>query len=117
MSQGLCHRQGLEAAIAADMGQPSSFMQQSNLSLPSLTVGQASLGGLGMSYPPSAPMSHPQAAMVQPHQVMNHMLTNYMHMMHWSQVRSYIQARWHMTLLDNSFSLCQQEKRTYSVCL
>ncbi len=102
MSQGLCHRQGLEAAIAADMGQPSSFTQHSNLSLPSLATGQASLGGPGMSYPPNVPMSHPQAAMVQPHQVMNHMLTNYMHMMHWSQVRPHIEARRHTTLLANS---------------
>ncbi len=94
VSQGLCHQQGLEAAIAADMGQPSSYTQHSNLSLPSLASGQASLGGPGMSYPPVVPMSHPQAAMVQPHQVMNHMLTNYMHMMHWSQVRSQIQIYW-----------------------
>lgn len=75
------------------MGQPSSYTQHSNLSLPSLATGQASLAGPGTSYPPLVPMSHPQTTTVQPHQVMNHMLTNYMHMMHWSQVRSHTQAR------------------------
>ena len=84
-AEGRCDRQGMEAAIAADMGQPS-YAQHSSLSLPSLATGQASLAGSDMGYPPIVPMSHPQATMVQPHQVMNHMLTNYMHMMHWSQV-------------------------------
>ena len=83
--------------MAADMGQPLTFAQHSTVTSlgsmgPSMASGQASMAGPGMSYAPSMPMSIAQASMVQPHQVMNHMLTNYMQMMHWSQVRSYMQA-------------------------
>jgi len=83
--------------MAADMGQPLTFAHHSTVTSlgsmgPSMASGQASMAGPGMSYAPSMPMSIAQASMVQPHQVMNHMLTNYMQMMHWSQVRSYMQA-------------------------
>ena len=76
--------------MAMDMGQPLTHAQHSTTSslgflhsAPSLASGQASLAGSGMGY---LPMSFAQTSIVQPHQVMNHMLSNYMQMVQWSQV-------------------------------
>lgn len=90
--------QGLKATMVRDMGQSLlSYPQQSHMSsfgslpnvpsLPALANAQASLAGPGMGYMPSMPLSYPQASMVQQPPVVSHMLSNYMQMMHWSQVR------------------------------
>ena len=78
--------------MAMDMGQPLIHAQHSHMSslgsvpsVPGLASGQASLAGSGMGY---LPMSSAQTSIVQPHQVMNHMLNNYMQMVQWSQVCS-----------------------------
>ena len=69
--------------MAMDMGQPLTHAQRSNTSSLGFPHSAPSLAGSGMGY---LPMSFAQTSIVQPHQVMNHMLTNYMQMVQWSQV-------------------------------